>query len=481
MVGTSVVPNAKTAAPCFGSTRWLPVEKEHDLLEGKHTILVVDDEPAQRKLLGDFLRSNGFLVEEANSAEAMFELLVKQVPDMILLDVRLPGISGIEAIPKVRAISASVPITLITAYADIRQAVTAMKEGAEDYISKPVDLEELLVAIHDTLGIEHDESNIDRVELPELPIDFVYQSAAMRRLLETVAIVAPSAAPVLITGPSGTGKEWIARLIHAWSDRSDKPLVTANSAGLTETLAESELFGHTKGAFTGAAAARDGLFRSADGGSLFLDEIGEMPMTLQPKLLRTLETKEVTAVGSDKSVKVDTRIIAATNRDLAIEVEQGRFREDLYYRINVVELYVPPLAERRDDIVPLARFFANQFSGRSIRLSPRATQMLIMHSWPGNVRELRNAIQRACLSCRGDVILPDHFPDKLNRESLIANGSEHDTNRLSNIERAAILATLEECNGNRTHAAKKLGISRRSLIQKLRLWRESGEEPLEAP
>ena len=241
--------------------------------------------------------------------------------------------------------------------------------------------------------------------------------------------------------------------------------MAANCAGLPEALIESELFGHTKGAFTGASQTREGYFRAANGGTLFLDEIGELPLHLQPKLLRALESGQITPVGSDTPIQVDTRLVAATNRDLSKEVLEGRFRDDLYYRINVVELIVPPLSERQDDILPLTRRFAVEFAGAPVRLSPQAIQCLLAYGWPGNVRELRNAIQRSCLLCRGDVILPEHLPPKV---AALASPDTANIGRLSQVERAAILATLEECNGNRTHAAKKLGISRRALIYKLR-------------
>jgi DNA-binding NtrC family response regulator len=288
----------------------------------------------------------------------------------------------------------------------------------------------------------------------------------MRRVLETAAVVAPSNAPVLVLGESGSGKEVIAKLIHHWSPRAAGPLVAANCAGLPETLIESELFGHTKGAFTGASQTRQGFFRAADGGTLFLDEIGELPLHLQPKLLRALESGQITPVGSDQPVAVDTRLVAATNRDLSKEVHEGRFRDDLYYRINVVELAVPSLSQRQDDILPLARRFAVEFAGAPVRLSPQAVQCLLAYGWPGNVRELRNAIQRSCLLCRGDVILPEHLPPKV--AALATTEATTAAGRLSQVERAAILATLEECGGNRTHAAKKLGISRRALIYKIR-------------
>ena len=433
------------------------------MAEPARTILIVDDEESQRRLLGGFVESLGFRAQEAPSGEEALQMVRDRSPDMVLLDVRLPGMSGIETLAQIRQIADKLPVLLITAYADVRQAVTAVKSGADDYLAKPVDLDELETAITDASG---------RAETPpgepaprELPSWLVSESRAMRRVLETAAVVAPSNAPVLILGESGTGKEVVARMIHAWSPRAAGPLVAANCAGLPESLIESELFGHTKGAFTGASQARQGVFRAAHGGTLFLDEIGELPLHLQPKLLRALESGQITPVGSDTPVQVDTRLVAATNRDLAKAVDEGRFRDDLYYRINVIELIVPPLAHRQDDLLPLARRFATEFAGAPVRLSPQAIQCLLAYQWPGNVRELRNAIQRSCLLCRGDVILPEHLPPKV--AALASAGEAASAGRLSQVERAAILATLEECGGNRTQAAKKLGISRRSLIYKI--------------
>lgn len=447
------------------------------------TILIVDDEAPQRRLFGDFLVSRGYRVREAASGEEALAEIRGRRPDLVLLDVRLPRMSGTEVLAEIRRIDTQLPVLLVTAFADVRQAVAAIKTGALDYLAKPVDLEELEAAIGDALGRQRPEGGtasgppLAATHTPpaggpsdwkeRLPPGFICESRPMRRLLETAAVVAPSLAPVLILGPSGAGKEMIARLIHAWSPRAQGPLVVANCAGLPETLIESELFGHTKGAFTGAAQARQGFFRAAHGGTLFLDEIGELPLHLQPKLLRAIESGEITPVGSEAGVRVEVRVVAATNRDLAEAVAQGRFRDDLYYRINVVELRVPPLAERYEDILPLARHFAAEFSGVAVRLSPQAENCLLAHSWPGNVRELRNALHRACLLCRGDVILPEHLPPKI---AALAGQPPKPAlrGRLSEVERATILATLAECQGNRTRAAEKLGISRRALIYKLR-------------
>ncbi|MHC4405645.1 MAG: sigma-54-dependent transcriptional regulator [Planctomycetota bacterium] len=434
----------------------------------RRRILVVDDEISQRRLLGGFLESLGIDVDEAGSAEDALESIRGSVPDMVLLDVRLPGMSGIDSLPEIRKIAGDLPVLLITAYADLRQAVAAIKVGANDYLAKPLDLDELETVIFDTIGRADEEIDTGERTVPELPSGFVCESPAMRHVVQTVAVVAPSDVPVLVMGESGVGKEVVAQLIHRWSVRSDGPLVAANCAGLPESLIESELFGHTKGAFTGAGEARKGFFRAAHGGTLFLDEVGELPLHLQPKLLRALESGQITPVGSEVPVDVDSRLVAATNRDLGEAVNNGQFRDDLYYRINVVEMIVPPLTERREDILPLARHFAAEFAGAPVRLSPQATQCLLAYGWPGNVRELRNAIQRACLLCRGDVILPEHLPPKIAAGASGAGERQVASGRLPQVERATIIATLAECKGNRTQAAKKLGISRRTLIYKLR-------------
>jgi len=384
------------------------------------------------------------------------------------LDVPHPGMSGIDALPEIRKIASDLPVLLITAYADLRQAVAAIKVGANDYLAKPLDLDELETVIFDTIGRADEAIHTGEKAVPELPSGFVCESPAMRHVVQTVAVVAPSDVPVLVMGDSGVGKEVVAQLIHRWSLRSDGPLVATNCAGLPESLIESELFGHTKGAFTGAGEARKGFFRAAHGGTLFLDEVGELPLHLQPKLLRALESGQITPVGSEVPVDVDSRLVAATNRDLGEAVNNGQFRDDLYYRINVVEMIVPPLGERREDILPLARHFAAEFAGAPVRLSPQATQCLLAYVWPGNVRELRNAIQRACLLCRGDVILPEHLPPKIAAGASRAGEPRVAIGRLSQVQRATITATLTECKGNRTQAAKKLGISRRALIYKLR-------------
>lgn len=461
---------------------------EHDVIpptamNAQAKILLVEDEPAQRRLLVEFLQSLGYQAVEAGSAAEALDGLGSSSVDLILLDVRLPDQSGLDLLGAIRRQGVQTPVVIMTAYADLRQAVSAIKLGATDYLAKPLDLDELAAVVADALAdrlpagdsgqasppgqpASTAKATIDR--LKKLLPGLVCESPAMRRVLQTVVVIAPSDVPVLITGPTGSGKEQIAQLIHRASPRSAGPMIAANCAGLPETLLESELFGHTKGAFTGADHARVGLFRAASGGTLFLDEIGELPLHLQPKLLRALETRQITPVGSDRPVEVDIRLIAATNRDLAEEMQAGRFREDLYYRLNVIELSLPPLADRPEDILPLARQFAQEFAGATVRFSPQAAECLLAYSWPGNVRQLRNAVHRACLLCRGDVILPEHLPPQAAALTQAGPQNPAPPGRLSQLERAAILAALEECGGNRTQAAKKLGISRRTLLYKLR-------------
>ncbi len=431
------------------------------------TILIVDDEPRQRELLQGFVGSLGCSTAVAETGEQALHLLETCPIDMVLLDVRLPGISGLEVLEAIRRRDVQLPVLLITAYADLRQAVAAMKSGADDYLAKPVDLEELRTAITDAVRVEDSEAMASSPTHPPLPEGVICASPAARRMIEQVAVVAPSTAPVLLRGETGTGKEVIARLIHAWSQRHAGPLVAANCASWPESLVESELFGHTKGAFTGATEARQGVFRAADGGTLFLDEIGELPLALQPKLLRALETGQVSPIGSDTTISVNTRLVVATHCDLEEEIRQRRFREDLFYRINVVEILLLPLRKRREDILPLARRYAQQFSGGPARLSPRAAQCLLIYRWPGNVRELCNAIQRACLLSRGDVILPEHLPPNISLPEVPRNEANEEEDRLSAVERATILSTLAECHQNKTQAARRLGISRRALIYKL--------------
>jgi DNA-binding NtrC family response regulator len=342
------------------------------------SILVVDDEIRYRELYARVLRDAGFDVHEAGSAADALKFMDHQTADMVVSDVRMPAESGLDLLRRVRAEKPELPFLLVTAYADVREAVDALKLGAVDYLAKPVDLDELLAAVRDTLGLGTGAGT----EIPaDSMVGIVAESQAMRSVLRDAYRVAPSDATILLTGESGSGKEVVAQFIHRHSARSAKPLVPVNCAAIAPTLLASELFGHEKGAFTGAVAKRKGYFREAHEGTLFLDEIGDMPLELQPSLLRATETGRITPVGSDKETVIDCRLIAATNHDLETDVAEGRFRQDLYYRLNVITIDIPPLRERPEDIPPLARLFLNKDKTEARRLSRAAMQTLIAN-WP---------------------------------------------------------------------------------------------------
>ncbi|MDO9581483.1 MAG: sigma-54 dependent transcriptional regulator [Desulfomicrobium sp.] len=438
------------------------------------TILVVDDEIRYRELYARVLRHAGFTVQEAGSAAEALQFLEGATPDMIVSDVRMPGESGLDLLRRVREKRPELPFLLVTAYADVREAVDALKLGAVDYLAKPVDLDELLTAVRDTLGVGTSKD----AELPAGSLTgIVAESPAMRSVLRDAYRVAQSDATVLLTGESGSGKEVVAQFIHRHSLRRDKPLVPVNCAAIAPTLLASELFGHEKGAFTGAVNKRKGYFREAHEGTLFLDEIGDMPLELQPSLLRATETGRITPVGSDKEAVVDCRLIAASNHDLETDVAEGRFRQDLYYRLNVITIYIPPLRERPEDIPPLARLFLNRDSAENRRLSRAALQTLTSHQWPGNVRELANAMSHVRLLSQTDVILPEHLPPAVRKaagrtapesQPTAKQGTQVETKTLEQHEIEAVTAALKQTGGNRTHAAQLLGITRRGLIYKLK-------------
>jgi DNA-binding NtrC family response regulator len=437
-------------------------------------ILIVDDEVRYRELYVNVLDSAGFETQTAASAEAALAILQKHMPAMVVSDVRMPGASGIELLRMARKEHPALPFLLVTAYADVRDAVSAMKLGAVDYLSKPVDLDELLAAVRDAVGVRCERA--EPVVPPEALREIVAESPAMRSVLRDAYRVAQSEANVLLTGESGTGKEVVARFIHRSSPRRNKAMVTLNCAAIPATLLASELFGHEKGAFTGAVTRRPGRFREAEGSTLFLDEIGDMPLELQPALLRAVESNRVTPLGSDKEVEVDYRLVAATNRTLLEDVESGRFRQDLYYRLNVIAIEIPPLRERTEDILPLARHFLGMGKNENKRLSRAATQVLLAYPWPGNVRELANAIERARLLSQTDVILPEHLPPAVRMPApkpvsgMRSPASTHpvDVRTLEESEADIIRRTLEQTGGNRTRAAEILGITRRGLIYKIK-------------
>ncbi|MBW7863885.1 MAG: sigma-54-dependent Fis family transcriptional regulator [Candidatus Hydrogenedens sp.] len=442
------------------------------------TVLVVDDDPGQRGLIEAFLLGQGFRVETAKSGAEAQARLAEGRPGMLISDVRMPGMTGLELLERVTKTHPGLPMLLVTAYPEIRDAVGAMRNGALDYLEKPIDLDELLAMVRRSLAPDSAARDQAR-DLPPLPPGVVAQSAAMQAVLRECALAAPSEARLLVTGESGAGKEVVADIIHQWSTRAEGPLVKVNCAAIPENLLESELFGHEKGAFTGAHARRLGRFEEADGGTLLLDEIGEMSPALQAKLLRVTQDGTFNRVGSNAEQRVNVRILAATNRDLEREVAEGRFREDLYYRLNVMEIAVPPLRARRADIVPMALRFAEAHSSGKARFSPGALAAMEAHDWPGNVRELRNAMERAALLARGGVILAEHLPARVQQAAAAARPEPAEEapptgGQMEDIERAAILRALREHRFNRSETARALGISRRTLTYRLREYRDQG-------
>jgi two-component system response regulator AtoC len=438
-------------------------------------ILVVDDDPGQRSLLETFLRAKGYRTQSVGSGEAALELLTTEPFSMMISDVRMAGMSGIETLRRVREKHHDLPVLLVTAFADIRSAVSAMRDGAVNYLAKPIDLDELIANVRSALASGTPDEPADEIELP-MPSDVVTQSPLMRAVFRDAAVIAPSETRVLITGESGVGKEVVADLIHLWSRRAAGPLVKVNCAAIPENLLESELFGHEKGSFTGAVQQRIGRFEEANRGTIFLDEIGELPPPLQAKLLRVINDGTFRRIGGGNDLRTDARVIAATNRDLEAQIAAGKFREDLFYRLNVMEIHIPPLRERREDILPLATHFMAQFARRKSRFSASVVSVLTRYDWPGNVRELRNAMERAALLSRGEIVLPEHLPARLIAASNepAAAASSSDGKRLEEIEREAILKALRKNNYNRTETAKELAISRRALTYKLQQLRAQG-------
>ena len=436
-------------------------------------ILIVDDDPGQRSLLDSFLGSQGFQTVVVDSGQQALETLRTGKFDIMISDVRMPGLSGLETLRLARQEHATLPVLLVTAFTDVRDAVAAMRDGAVNYLSKPIDLDELLASVRQATGIAPAAPRQDP-EKP-LPDHAVARSPLMQAVFRDASLIAPSETRVLITGESGVGKEILADVIHAWSLRAAGPLIKVNCAAIPETLLESELFGHEKGAFTGAAAQRIGRFEEADGGTIFLDEIAEMSPALQAKLLRVTQGGKFQRIGSNREVKANARILAASNRVLEDEVKAGRFREDLFYRLNVVELHIPPLRERREDILPLAAKFIEEIAKGRARFSETVATCLENYSWPGNVRELRNVMERAVLLSRSELILPDHLPTRVRAAGGTANPAETgEMERLDEIERQAIVQALRQHKSNRTETARALGISRRTLIYKLQKMRVAG-------
>jgi len=438
-------------------------------------ILIVDDDPGQRSLLDSFLRGQAFDTVPVASGEEALETLRTAPFSMMISDVRMPGLSGLETLRRARQEHAVLPILLVTAYADIREAVGAMRDGALNYLAKPIDLDELLACVRQATGLAKSAPRKFKAQR-QLPPQVVAESPLMQAVFDDASLIAPSESRVLITGESGVGKEVLADVIHAWSSRASGPLIKVNCAALPENLLESELFGHEKGAFTGALKQKPGRFEAANGGTIFLDEIADMSPPLQAKLLRVTQEGRFNRVGSNHEIQTNARILAATNRQLDEEVKAGRFREDLFYRLNVVEINIPPLRERKEDILALASAFIAEFTQGRARFSSAVTDWLTRYSWPGNVRQLRNAMERAALLSRGELILPEHLPAQVRAgaEPPPATQPAADHERLGEIERQAIFQALRKHNFNRTETAKALGISRRALLYKLQRFRELG-------
>ena len=445
----------------------------------KGRVLIVDDEANARNALAELLDDAGYSVSTAADGRTALLQLEQVDPDVVLTDLKMPGMDGLSLIERGRPMSPHTTFIVMTAFATIDTAVKAIKLGAESYLTKPLELDAVMAIVDralDRTRLSREAAQLrerfdDRFQLGNI----LGEHPSMQRLMKNIAQVARSRATVLIHGETGTGKELIAAAIHQNSKRKDKPFIKLNCASLSETLLESELFGHERGSFTGAMTRREGRFKQADGGTLFLDEVSEIPASVQIKLLRFLQERELERVGGNETLKVDVRVVAATNRNLKHRVDEGRFREDLYYRLKVVQLDVPPLRVRRSDIPLLAHAFLRKYAGENDRpvqgLSEEALQHLMIYPWPGNVRELENAIERAVVMCENELIQRDDLPTSAHGD--LQNGSVMALIpgiTMSELERVAILRTLEAVDGSTARAAEILGISQRKIQYRVKEW-----------
>jgi two-component system NtrC family response regulator/two-component system response regulator HydG len=455
----------------------------------KGRIAVIDDEVNAAVALEALLRDDGYEVARATDGRAGLQLLEHFDADVVLTDLRMPGMDGLELLTKVKEMRPETLVIVMTSFATVKTAVQAMKLGAEDYIGKPLDVEEVEMLLQ--RAVEKKELRAETANLRER-LDHKYsldnlvgESPDMLAAFKTVRQVAPSASSVLLLGESGTGKELFAQALHQNSPRRSKPFVKVACAALPETLLESELFGHEKGAFTGALFTRAGRFEMASGGTLFLDEIGDISPTVQVKLLRFLEEREFERVGGNKTYKVDVRVVAATHRDLPKRIEEGAFREDLYYRLNVIQVHIPPLRERGHDVALLAHHFLGKYAaanGKTVRaIADGALALLLRHPWPGNVRELENAIERAVVLADTATLDETHFPTLRRPEAGAPAPSSTNALRvripgstLDELEREAILRTLEAVSGSTSRAAAMLGVSPRKIQYKLKEYQQAG-------
>lgn len=450
----------------------------------KFNILIIDDEKNIRQGLAAALEMDGYNVLMADNGETGLQLALRGDIDLIITDLRMPGISGEEVLQKVTAASPGLPVIVLTGHGSIDTAVDAMRAGAYDFLTKPLNLDRLSLIVKRAL--QNRELSLQHHQLKE-ELDsnksfesIIGKSAEMQKIFEMVRRVAASKASVLITGESGVGKELIANAVHNLSPRKDNPLVKVHCAALSENLLESELFGHEKGAFTGANARKRGRFELAHGGSIFLDEIGEINQNVQIKILRVLQDKRFERVGGEETVETDVRVIAATNRNLEEEITKGNFREDLYYRLNVVHIHVPPLRERKDDIPLMVSSFLKEFAkenGKNITsIDSRARSALYKYDWPGNIRQLRNCMESAVVMCAGDTLTLDDFPPTISQNTAqdfvqIPNGIT-----LEEAEKIYIQESLAVNQGNKSKTAEVLGIGRKTLHRKLEEWESSEED-----
>ena len=445
-----------------------------------YNILVIDDEAAQRDILTGYLKKKGYQIFAASSGKEGIEITKNEPVDIILSDFKMPELNGIEVLEQVKKMNPEISFVIVTAYGTVENAVKAMRLGAFDYISKPVDLDELDLMIERI--IEHkklkSENQLLKTQLQEKYkiSSIVSQSQKMEEVINVAARVAESKATVLITGENGTGKEVLAKAIHYMSSRKEKPFIAVNVPALTETLLESELFGHEKGAFTGADKMKKGRFEIADGGTLFLDEVGDIPQSIQVKLLRVLQEHQFERVGGTERIEVDVRIIAATNKDLEQKIKEGTFREDLYYRLNVVSINIPPLRERKEDILPLIENFIDKYckenNKEKLEVSKEAVDVLMKYTYPGNVRELENIIERAVVLTRGKVITLNDLPMNIKGfkdEKALGSLDEGTlTDQVEALEKQLIFDALQQSDGNQTKAGKLLGLTERNLRYKLK-------------
>jgi DNA-binding NtrC family response regulator len=445
-------------------------------------VLVVDDEVNARTALAELLRDEGYEVEMAADAFKALGKYESFAPHVVVTDLKMPGMDGIELVKKIRAEEDGAAVVVMTAFGAVQTAVDAMRAGAADYLTKPLNFDELLVVLEKVLENEYLRRETKqlraRVRDRVAPHNIIGDAPPMQQVFEIIDQVAPSRATVLINGESGTGKELVANAIHQRSPRAAGPFIKLHCAALAESLLESELFGHERGAFTGAVGRKDGRFSLADGGTLFLDEIGEISQSIQVKLLRFLQEHEFERVGGTQTIRVDVRVIAATNRNLPEEVAKGRFREDLFYRLNVVSLEMPPLRDRRADIPALAKFFLDKYAkanGKTIgELSPQTLELLVSYDWPGNVRELENAIERAVVLTSGSQIESRALPTSVRPTTVAVPGMPIiPGSTMAELERYAILETMKACGGSTSKSAEMLGISTRTIQYRLHEYNEA--------